>query len=255
MSKIEKMKIVVIDDEPKARSLLKNVIGRLDDDHYEVFEAGDLKSGVEVIKREDPKLVFLDIEMPNEQGTEILNYFETSEVNFEIVFSTAYSDYALRAFEMNAIDYILKPIRPKKVLEVIKRVRETQNQENIQEKLFELKESLANNNFDKLGVPVKDGIRFIRLEDIIHLEADGMYTRIYSVNEPTMMVSKPLKFFVHLLENGRTFYRPHRSHIFNVKYLKQYVKKDGNYALLENDSVVPIAKDKREEFVSLITAI
>ena len=255
MLKSTKMKIVVIDDELKARSLLKNVIGRLQDDHYEVFEADDLESGVAIIKREQPKLVFLDIEMPNEQGTEILNYFDASEVNFEIVFSTAYSDYALRAFEMNAIDYILKPIRPKKVLDVIKRVRETHNQQNIQERLQELKDSLSNGNFDKLGVPVKDGIRFVRLEDIIHLEADGMYTRIHLSGEPTLMVSKPLKFFGHLIERGKSFYRPHRSHIFNVRYLKQYVKKDGNYALLENDSVVPISKDKRDEFVSLISAI
>lgn len=255
MSKSSKMKIVVIDDEPKARSLLKNVIGRLEDELYQVFEAEDLRSGVEIIKREHPKLVFLDIEMPNEQGTEILNYFDPGEVDFEIVFSTAYSDYALRAFEMNAIDYILKPIRPKKVLDVIHRVKEAHSQENIQEKLYELKQSLANKSFDKLGVPVKDGIRFLKLDDIIHLEADGMYTKIYTINDQSIMVSKPLKFFAHLANAGSTFYKPHRSHIFNIKYLKQYVKKDGNYALLENENVVPIAKDKRDEFVELITVI
>lgn len=255
MLKKEKMKIVVIDDEPKARSLLKNVIGRLEDDLYEVFEAGDLASGVALIKREQPKLVFLDIEMPNEQGTEILNYFEPDEVNFEIVFSTAYSDYALRAFEMNAIDYILKPIRPKKVLDVIKRVQDSYNQENIQEKLSELKASLANSSFEKLGVPVKDGIRFVSLKDIVHLEEDGMYTKIHLNDRSIIMVSKPLKFFSHILASGKTFYKPHRSHIFNFQYLKQYIKRDGNYALLENEHVIPIAKDKRDEFVNLITAI
>jgi two-component system LytT family response regulator len=249
------MKIVIIDDETKARSLLRNVIGRLDDDQYELFEASDLASGVEIIKRELPKLVFLDIEMPNEQGTEILNYFEPDEVNFEIVFSTAYSDYALRAFEMNAIDYILKPVRPKKVIEVIKRVRETYNQENIQEKLHELKESLNRNNFEKIGVPVQDGIRFLPLKNIIHLEADGMYTKIHMINDDTLLISKPLKFFNHLHQGGGTFYKPHRSHIFNIQYLQQYVKRDGNYVLLENNNVIPISKDKREEFISIISAI
>jgi two-component system LytT family response regulator len=255
MSKREKMKIVIIDDETKARSLLKNVISRLQDDLYHVFEAEDLSSGVALIKREQPKLVFLDIEMPNEQGTEILNYFEPDEINFEIVFSTAYSEYALRAFEMNAIDYILKPIRPKKVIDVIKRVKQSYNQEVIQEKLAELKYSFANSAFEKLGIPVKDGIRFVPLKDIVHLEADGMYTRIHLVDETMIMVSKPLKFFNHILASGKTFYRPHRSHIFNFQYLKQYVKRDGNYALLENEHVIPIAKDKRDEFVSLISAI
>lgn len=89
---------------------LKNIIGKLDD-QYEVYEAEDLQSGVKMIREIQPKLIFLDIEMPNEQGTEILNYFDPEEINFEIVFSTAYSDYALRAFELNAIDYLLKPIR------------------------------------------------------------------------------------------------------------------------------------------------
>ena len=255
MHKNKRMKIVIIDDESKARSLLRNVIKRLDDDTYEVFDAEDLSSGVSIIKREQPKLVFLDIEMPNEQGTEILNYFENDEINFEICFSTAYSEYALRAFEMNALDYILKPIRPKKILEVIQKVRENFNQEGIQEKLQELKKSLNANNFNKIGLPVKDGIRFVELVDIINLIADGMYTKVYINDEKPILISKPLKFFNHLIEAGNTFYKPHRSHIFNIKYLKQYIKKDGNYVLLENDQTIPISKEKRDEFLSLISAI
>lgn len=255
MHKNKRMKIVIIDDESKARSLLRNVIKRLDDDTYEVFDAEDLSSGVSIIKREQPKLVFLDIEMPNEQGTEILNYFENDEINFEICFSTAYSEYALRAFEMNALDYILKPIRPKKILEVIQKVRENFNQEGIQEKLQELKRSLNANNFNKIGLPVKDGIRFVELVDIINLIADGMYTKVYIKDEKPILISKPLKFFNHLIEAGNTFYKPHRSHIFNIKYLKQYIKKDGNYVLLENDQTIPISKEKRDEFLSLISAI
>lgn len=255
MHKNKRMKIVIIDDESKARSLLRNVIKRLDDDTYEVFDAEDLSSGVSIIKREQPKLVFLDIEMPNEQGTEILNYFENDEINFEICFSTAYSEYALRAFEMNALDYILKPIRPKKILEIIQKVRENFNQEGIQEKLQELKKSLNANNFNKIGLPVKDGIRFVELVDIINLIADGMYTKVYIKDEKPILISKPLKFFNHLIEAGNTFYKPHRSHIFNIKYLKQYIKKDGNYVLLENDQTIPISKEKRDEFLSLISAI
>jgi two-component system LytT family response regulator len=249
------MRILVIDDEPKARSLLKNIISKLDDDQYEVYEAEDLQSGVKMIRQIKPKLVFLDIEMPNEQGTEILNYFDPEEINFEIVFSTAYSDYALRAFELNAIDYLLKPIRPKKVIDVVKRVRESYNQLTIQKKLHELKETLSQSNFEKIGVPIKDGIKFIALSNIIHLEADGMYTKIHIRNNSSLLISKPLKFFNHILEGETTFYKPHRSHIFNMQYLEQYVKRDGNYALLENGHIIPIAKDKREEFVSLISTI
>lgn len=249
------MKIVIIDDEQKARSLLINVIQRIEEHDFELFEAADLASGVKLIKREQPKLVFLDIEMPNEQGTEILNYFDPLEVNFDIVFATAYSEYALRAFEMNAIDYILKPIRPKKIIEIVKRIHASHHQENIQQKLQELKASLTNNSFDKIGVPVQDGLRFLKIETIVHLEADGMYTKIFTSDNTPLLISKPLKFFNRLLETADTFYKPHRSHIINLRYLKQYIKKDGNYAVLENDNIIPISKDKREEFVSLISII
>ncbi|MCC5917969.1 MAG: response regulator transcription factor [Cryomorphaceae bacterium] len=247
------MKIVVIDDESTARSLLKNILYRIDKSAFEIFEAGNLKDGVDVIKREKPKLVFLDIEMPNEQGIEIFKYFQKDEITFELVFSTAYSEYALTAFEMNAIDYILKPIRPKRVLEVVEKVQNAFNAKDIQTRLFELKQSLTTQSFQKIGVPVYDGIIFLLLDDIIHLEADGMYTNIFMKDGESLMVSKPLKFFDRLVQSGKPFYRPHRSHIFNIQFLKQYVKRDGGYILLDNDHILPLSKDRKDEFVQLIS--
>lgn len=249
------MKIVIIDDEQKARSLLRTIISQLNDEALEVFEAESLLQGVELIQQNKPRLVFLDIEMPNEKGTEILKYFAPSEISFELVFTTAYSEYALTAFEMNAIDYILKPIRPKRVLEVIEKVKVSFNQKEIQHKLTELNTSLQTKSFKKIGVPINDGIAFLDLEKIIHLEADGMYTKIFCTNASPMLVSKPLKFFNHLVELGNLFYRPHRSHIFNINYIKQYVKKDGHYILLENDQIIPISKEKKEDFLKLVSGI
>lgn len=176
------MKIVIVDDEPTARSLIRHIISREYQDAYEVFEASNLREGVEVIKTEKPKLVFLDIEMPNQQGIEIFSYFENEDIDFEIVFCTAYSDYAVNAFEMNAIDYILKPVRPNRVVEVLKKVESSYSQKQIQMRLYELRESLRNQHFRKIGVPVNDGIVFIPIEDIVFLLADGMYTNIYKVN-------------------------------------------------------------------------
>lgn len=249
------MKIAIIDDEAKARSLLEHLIKQNCNDIEDIFMADDLKSGVDLIKKEKPRLVFLDIEMPREQGIEILNYFEDEEIDFEIVFTTAYSDYALQAFEMNAVDYLLKPIRPKRLKEVVERVQDSFNKNDIQTRLEELKSSLQNQNFDKIGLPVQDGIIFIPLNEIIHLEADGMYTNVYQKGSEKLVVSKPLKFFEHLLQSGKTFYRPHRSHIFNLTFLKQYVRRDGNYIVLENDAVLPISKDKREEFLQIVSSI
>ncbi len=249
------MKIAVIDDEVKARSLLINLIRNIGEEVGEIAEAGDLANGVDVIRKLKPDLVFLDIEMPNERGTEILNYFEGEAIEFDIVFTTAYSEYALQAFEMNAIDYLLKPIRPKRLKEVIDRVRSSAEQKNIQLRLEELRKSLRSNHFNKIGLPVQDGIEFVPLQQIVRLEADGMYTKVKRENGDEVLVSKPLKYFQHLLDAGSTFYRPHRSHIINMKFLKQYVRRDGHAIILENGDMVPVAKDKKEQFLELVSSI
>ncbi len=198
-------------------------------------------------------MVFLDIEMPREQGTRIFEYLDKNEITFHLVFTTAYGDFALEAFEMNAIDHIMKPIRAKRIYEVIEKTEELKKQKKLHAKIQELKEVIQSGNFDKIGVPVQDGITFIKLEDIIHLAADGMHTKIYCADRSPLLISKPLKFFNRLLERGKTFYRPHRSHIFNLKYLKQFVRRDGNYILLDNDTTVPLSKEKKEEFLKLIS--
>lgn len=249
------MKILVIDDEVKARSLLTNLVRSASDDIHELNEAADLATGVDLIRKHHPNLVFLDIEMPNEQGTEILKYFEGETIDFDIVFTTAYSEYALKAFELNAIDYLLKPIRPKKLKEVLERVRTNAKQKNIQLRLEELRNSLRSNHFDKIGLPVQDGIEFVPLREILRLEADGMYTKVKRDNGEEVLVSKPLKYFQHLLDSGTTFYRPHRSHIINMTFLKQYVRRDGHFIVLENGDSIPVAKDKKEEFLELVSSI
>lgn len=247
------MEIVIIDDESKARSLLTNIVQNECDFVSSILEASNLKDGVELIRKNNPQLVFLDIEMPNQQGIEIFNYFTKNEIDFEVVFTTAYSQYALQAFEMNAIDYILKPLRPKRVVEVVEKVHKYQDKSNINVKFEELREVLKTKKFNKIGLPVNDGILFLPLNEIIHMKADGMYTTFHTVNKDKILVSKPLKHFEHIVENGTGFYRPHRSHIFNISFLKKYVKKDGNYVILENDHIVPISKDKREEFLKIIS--
>lgn len=248
------MRIVVIDDERQARQLLGRIIDSEVED-AEVHEAGDLEAGVDVIRKTAPDLVFLDIEMPGRQGTDILDLLGPSEIDFHIVFTTAYAEYAVKAFEMNAIDYLLKPLRPSRVRAVIDRVRELRTRSDLHARLDELRQSLRSGAFRKIGLPVSNGIRFVPVEDIVHLEADGMYTRVHTRDGAETVVSKPLKFFTHLLEQGGLFYRPHRSHIIHLGYLKQFVRKDGTYIVLENDQSVPIAKDRREEFLELVSAL
>lgn len=250
------MTVVLIDDEPQARKLLRQILEEFCPEVKHIHEAEDLPQGIKLIRKVQPKLIFLDVEMPEYNGTEILDFFPDKNINFQIVFTTAYSEYAIKAFEINALDYILKPLRPGDVKKAVKKTQELDSQVNLQNKLEELRNSLLEGNFQKIGLPVNDGILFIPIDELIHMEADGMYTKVFTQNNGSQMISKPLKFFDHIVENeNNTFYRPHRSHIINLKYLKQYVRKDGSYIVLENDQIIPIANSKKNEFLTLVSSL
>jgi two-component system LytT family response regulator len=249
------MKALIIDDEKKARHVLRILIEENCPKITQVLEAEDLLSGVELIKKEQPGIVFLDIEMPEYSGLEILNFIEKDVHNFEIIFTTAYSEYAIQAFQLSAIDYLLKPVRPSQVKDAVDKAISFLGNTQINQRLAELKTSLQESNFKKIGLPNADGIKFVNFQDIIMLEADGMYTNVSTIKDGTILVSKPLKFFVETLQKMNTFYRPHRSHLINLSYIKEYVKKDGGYIVMENDKTVSISKDKKEEFLAIVQNI
>lgn len=241
------MLILIVDDEERARSLLKGIIDDLhQDSEHKLIEAENLTKAVELIEKHGPNLVFMDIEMPGNKGTELLNYLPAEEINFKLVFTTAYEKFALKAFEMNALDYLLKPIRPKKVAEIIKTIEEEENSRSIREQLQLLKSSLMTKNFQKIGLPLSDGVEFVPIEEIIQMQADGMYTNIILKNQKEKLVSKPLKHFTELMEDNAEFLRPHRSHLINMRYIKQYINKDGGFLVLENEKVIPIARNRKQ---------
>ncbi|PHS07567.1 MAG: DNA-binding response regulator [Kordia sp.] len=249
------MKVVLIDDERKARSVLKILLKENCPKVTQVFEAEDLLSGVDLIKKEQPQLVFLDIEMPEHSGLEIVDFLDKEAYNFEIIFVTAYSEYAIQAFQLSAIDYLLKPVRPTQVKEAVEKAIHQIGKTQLNKKLEELKNNFTNKGFKKIALPFSDGIKFVNFEDIIVLEADGMYTKITIANASEILVSKPLKHFVELLGGQPMFYKPHRSFLINLSFIKEYIKKDGGYIVMDNDKSVSISKDKKEEFLSIVSSM
>lgn len=203
------MNILIIDDESKARSLLTTIIGEFVSNVTQIFEANGLLEGIEVLKKESIQVVFLDIEMPNYSGLQLFEFINIDEVQFEIIFTTAYSEYAIQAFEFSAIDYLLKPLRPNKVVHSLEKAKKALEQNQVQQRLKELKNALASEKFNKLALPVEDGIRFIKIEDIYYCEADAMYTNFYLKNNEKILISKPLKYFTDLLENKDLFFKSH----------------------------------------------
>jgi len=216
------IKAIIIDDEERARRVLKTSL----EEHCEGVEiitsCKNVPDGVLAINEHNPDVVFLDIEMPDYSGFELLGFFK--KVDFEIIFVTAYSEYAVRAFEVSAIDYILKPIELDKLQEALNKLRERIKEQNMYTRLSTLKSNLQNKCIKKIAVPVKDGLLFVEVKDILGIDADGSYSKLHMTNGSSLLVSKKLKYFEQLLEGNTQFFRIHRSHIVNLSHITKYSK-------------------------------
>ncbi|CAM1362873.1 LytR/AlgR family response regulator transcription factor [Tenacibaculum xiamenense] len=248
------MKVLIIDDEVSARRLLLRMLPDIFKNDREVvfYEAENLLDGVQIINNESPNLILLDIEMPGHTGLEILNFFKDKTVDFHIIFTTAYSQYAVEAFKMNAIDYLLKPIDYDELEVTIKKLKEVIDKEEINKKLENLRKTFSELSGKKIALEVPHGFLFVLPDEIIALEADGMYTTVYLKEQPKVLIAKPLKYFVDQLAKHSFFYRSHRTHLVNLKFLKEFSKKEGFKIILENGMKIPLSRDRKEEFMTII---
>jgi two-component system LytT family response regulator len=246
------MKVLIVDDEPKARSLLRNIITEYTQGIEVVGEAASVNEAVKIINKLQPDLVFLDIEMPNENGFALFDYFDVPP--FETIFCTAYSQYALQAFEVSAIDYLLKPISISKVQAAIEKAIKTRGQNKIIEQVAALKENLSVQQLQKIGLPLSDGLQFIKMDDLLYFEADGSYTHVITAKEK-FLVCKKIKEFDELLQNDNRFYRVHRSYLVNILKVTKYSKKEGATLIFENHKVIPVAREKKNDFDEFIGRI
>lgn len=246
------MKILIIDDEPKARSILRNIISEYCKGIKQIEEAQSVNEAIKIINKQKPEIVFLDIEMPNENGFKLFDYFNIPP--FETIFCTAYSEYALQAFEVSAIDYILKPISVSKVQAAIEKAIKTRGQNKIIEQVSILKENLSVQHLQKIGLPLSDGLQFIKIDDLLYFEADGSYTQVITT-KGNYLVCKKIKEFDDLLNNDNRFYRVHRSFLVNIQKISKYSKKDGATLVVENNKVIPVAREKKNGFDEFIGKI
>lgn len=240
------IRAIIVDDEENARLIINNFICEFCPSVSIVGEAEDVKTAVKLINKNDVDLVFLDIEMPNENGFALFDYF--NKPTFDTIFCTAYSEYALRAFEVSATDYLLKPVGVTKLKEAIekvenKRASKHSNSDNIPV----LKENLAGKEIKKIGILIGDGIVFMDLNDIFYFEADGSYTTIHHKNGKDLAVKK-IKHFEDLLAPDSRFFRIHRSYLANITLIKKYSKKDGLSVTYDDKILLPVSREKKEEF-------
>lgn len=246
------MNAVIIDDENKARSVLRTLLNEECPEVNVLGEASDLLEGVTLIKATKPDIVFLDIEMPEHSGLEILSFFEEEPISFQIIFTTAYNQYAIDALKLSAIDYLLKPIDDEELKLAISKAKVALSQHLVNDRLKNIEKAFQQLSLNKIALEVPKGIMFVAHEDIILFEADGVYTKVYLQNGKTELITKTLKYFTDQLVDKPIFYKPHRSYLINLKYMSRLVKKDSYHLVLENNKTIPIARDKKEEFLQLV---
>ncbi|MBC8485170.1 MAG: response regulator transcription factor [Bacteroidetes bacterium] len=241
------IKAIIIDDEQKARETLSDSLSLYCKNIDVIAEADGVKTGLVVIKENNPDVVFLDIMMTDGSGFDLLELIPT--INFEIIFVTAYDKFAVKAFEFSAVDYILKPIKPQQLIRAVGKLKKSEGFETINKKLEVL---ISNkNNLEKIALPSLDGLCFIRIEDIIRCESDGNYTTFYMNSGEKVIVTKLIKEYEEML-SPLTFYRIHKSHIINFKYIKKYTRGDGGSVIMNDGTKIEVSRRRKEGFVSAL---
>ena len=244
---------IIIDDERKARESFKKIIQRYFDDKLEVMALCEsVKDGVVAINKYNPNIVFLDIQMPDENGFKLFDYFD--KLNFEVIFTTAYNQYALDAIKYSALDYLLKPINYIDLNDAIKRY---ENHEFLKSKQERIDILISNMNMgisikSKVAIPTLAGYQMEKINNIIYCEADRNYTKIHLINEKYVLVSKTLGYVEDLLPE-EVFFRIHKTYLLNLNYVDKYLRTDGHRVILDNGIQLDIAHRRIDEFVKALT--
>lgn len=249
------MKVLLVDDENKALALLKTLLLENCPQVTQILMADTLKNGVQLIREHKPDLVFLDIEMPEHSGLEILEFFKDEEIGFQIIFCTAYNEYAVEAFKLSAVDYLLKPVDIEELKDAVDKAVSAQSQKNIGENLRQLKDSFKILSKRKLALEVPRGVIFVDYNEVLYFEADGMYTYVFLKDKKKECIAKPLKYFVDQLNDNDIFYRPHRSYLINIEAISEFVKKDGGFLIMNDKKEIAISRDKKDSFFKLMTSL
>jgi two-component system LytT family response regulator len=242
---------IIIDDEPKARNLLQAIITEYCPELSIAALCDDLPNGIKAIKKHKPNLVLLDIEMPGHSGLELLDFFNEDEIDFDIIFTTAYNEYAIQAFRFSAIDYLLKPIQHTQLLDAVQRVVKKQNTKAT-EQLKALKQNLDSSvNWEDKRIVVASGqtLFFLKPSEIIMIKGESAYSEIYLADSSKMLASRNLKHFEDMLIHIPIFFRSHKSYIVNKMAIAQYIKSDGGYLSMQGGLTANISSDKVAEFL------
>ncbi len=243
---------VIIDDEKPARDSLELMLGHYFHDKVRIIgKAESLKEGILLIYKHNPDLVFLDIEMPEENGFMLFNYFQ--QVKFSVIFTTAYKEYAIKAIKVAALDYLLKPISVEDLREAIslyeKRLFSGIEKESIEKLIGVLNPST---NVEKIALPTFYGFQMEKTGDIIYFEADENYTKVHTISGKVLLVSRSIGDLEKTI-SPNTFFRIHRSYIVNLNFVKAFNRNDGYFVTMENGAKLDVAARRKDDLIKTLT--
>jgi two-component system LytT family response regulator len=244
-----KKKLLIIDDENRTREFVKKIIDSFQLD-IEVFTDGEnVETGIEAINRIKPDIVLLDIQMPDGTGFDVLSSIETK--NFEVIFITAYQEYAIKAIKFSALDYILKPIDSEELHSSIITAMDALEFKREDDQYLALENNIQATNRRKLVLKTQESVFVVDLSEIVRCEADKNYTFFYLNSGKKILVSRTLKDYETML-NGYGFFRIQQSHLINLEYLDRYDKTQGGAIIMKDGVSVPLSSAKKEQFFKLL---
>ena len=238
---------IIIDDEPNAVGLLALRLSQHCPQIEVVASCTNSHKGVEAILDYRPDVVFLDIEMPQMNGFQVLE--AVAGIPFALVFVTAYDKFALKAFRYSAVDYLLKPIDTQELIQAVRRVEKQQATGS--EQIEHLKNQLVSPSKtlpDRIALPYQNGVAFVDLKDILYCESDDNYTKFYTVDGQHHLATKSLREIQELLEE-RDFLRVHRQFLINLSHIKKFVKGEGSYVVMSNQQSIPVSRAQKDRLM------
>jgi two-component system LytT family response regulator len=249
------IKAILIDDEQDAIESLSWEINRFCDNLEIIDSFTNPEDAISAINYLKPDCVFLDIEMPKMDGFQLLSQLKYRD--FDLVITTAYDNYALQAFKESAIDYLLKPIDSDDLKKVVKKILKNKSKNSLGVELKEVLDSIISNqkkSTSKIALPLSGKTIFVKLNEIYYCKSDGSYTTVYLNNNNKYLLSKKIKD-VDAICNSDQLIRVHQSYLVNINYIKEYVKNEGYYLVLENKTTIPVSKSNRSSLKKALESI
>jgi two-component system LytT family response regulator len=248
---MSEIKAIIVDDEQHCIEALHTMLQKKCPEVTVVGSVNSVKDAKDMITELQPDVVFLDVEMPHQNGFELLKLFD--KINFDVIFTTAYEQYALKAIKFNALDYLLKPFSVKELQDAIQKCVSRRNGQASEQQHSPIEVFLQNmktlhQTHKKIALPTINGLVFMPVQNIVRCESTGNYTRIFFTDKKNLMVSRPLKEFEELLTDV-DFFRVHNSHLINLQQMQSYIQGEGGFALMSDGTQVEVSRRRKADFL------